>query len=671
MSQKSTTVANAIRALAIDCVEKAKSGHPGAPMGMADIAAELWLEGMNYNPQNPNWQNRDRLLLSNGHASALLYSVMHLVGYDISVDDLKQFRQLHSKTPGHPEYGYTPGIESTSGPLGQGITAAVGLALAEKIYETKYNKENFPIVDHNTFVFLGDGCLMEGVSQEAISLAGTFELGRLIALYDDNSISIDGNVNAWFSDNTPARFEACGWHVIPNVDGHDADSIKKALDSAIALANSDNKKPILVCFKTTIGYGSPKKAGTASTHGSPLGEEETKATKVALGADYAPFEIPQSVYDIADRKEKGVKSEEKWNALFAEYTKAYPELSAEFTKRVMNRELSATAEEIEKNLFDKLPLDEKALATRVSSQKVLNVLAESLPELLGGSADLSGSVGTVHSLTKSINASNTDLDFNGNYIHYGVREFGMACLMNGLALYGGFIPYSGTFLVFSDYMRSAIRMSALMKQKVVYVLTHDSIGVGEDGPTHQPVEHTPALRLIPGLNVWRPADTKETAVAWLDAVTNQAPTALVLSRQNLAQLSLNIELANIKKGGYTLCENSAQADLILLATGSELELAKNVYDKLAQDGKSVRLVSMPCVEVFETQSEEYKESILPKSCKRRVAIETTTPDAWYKYVGLEGMVIGMTSFGESAPASKVFEHFGFTVDAIYNKVKNF
>ncbi len=671
MSQKSTTVANAIRALAIDCVEKAKSGHPGAPMGMADIAAELWLEGMNYNPQNPNWQNRDRLLLSNGHASALLYSVMHLVGYDISVDDLKQFRQLHSKTPGHPEYGYTPGIESTSGPLGQGITAAVGLALAEKIYETKYNKENFPIVDHNTFVFLGDGCLMEGVSQEAISLAGTFGLGRLIALYDDNSISIDGNVSAWFVDNTPARFEACGWHVIPNVDGHDADSIKKALDSAIALANSNNEKPILVCFKTTIGYGSPKKAGTASTHGSPLGEEEAKATKQALGADYAPFEIPQSVYDIADRKEKGIKSEEKWNALFAEYTKAYPELSAEFTKRVMNRELSATAEEIEKNLFDKLPLDEKALATRVSSQKVLNALAESLPELLGGSADLSGSVGTVHSLTKSINASNAELDFNGNYIHYGVREFGMACLMNGLALYGGFIPYSGTFLVFSDYMRSAIRMSALMKQKVVYVLTHDSIGVGEDGPTHQPVEHTPSLRLIPGLNVWRPADTKETAVAWLDAITNQAPTALVLSRQNLAQLSLNIELANIKKGGYTLCENSAQTDLILLATGSELELAKNVYDKLVQDGKNVRLVSMPCVEVFESQSEEYKESILPKTCKRRVAIETTTPDAWYKYVGLEGMVIGMTSFGESAPASKVFEHFGFTVDAIYNKVKNF
>ncbi len=672
MSQSSQNlVANAVRALSIDCIEKAKSGHPGAPMGMADIAAQLWLNTMKYNPTNPNWQNRDRFIISNGHASALLYSIMHLVGYDISMDDLKEFRQFGSRTPGHPEYGYTAGIECTSGPLGQGITTAVGFALAEKLYAKKYNRENYNIVDHNTFVFLGDGCLMEGLSQEAISLASTFELGRLIALYDDNEISIDGNVKAWFRDDTPARFEANGWHVIRNIDGHDAKSIQNALESATALATADNKKPILICFKTVIGYGSAKKAGTSGAHGAPLGEEEAKATKLALGADYAPFEIPQNVYEVADRKEIGSAYEAKWNTLFADYANAYPELAKEFQNRVIEKNLSTSIQEVEKALFAQLNADEnkeKALATRISNKQVLDILSDYLPELIGGSADLSGSVGTVHKLSKAINASNKDLDFDGNYIHYGVREFGMACVMNGLATYGGFLPYGGTFLVFSDYMRSAIRMSALMKQKAIYVLTHDSIGVGEDGPTHQPVEHVPSLRLIPNLNVWRPADTKETAVAWLDAISSQNPTALILSRQNLPQVALSSAIEDIKKGGYILKENNAQPEVILIATGSEVELALKVFDKLAEQGKNVRLVSMPCTEMFDAQTKEYQEKVLPSTCTKRVSIEASATDSWFKYIGLQGVAIGMSSFGESAPASKVFEHFGFTVDAVLEKI---
>ncbi len=664
-------VANAIRSLAIDMVEKAKSGHPGAPMGMADIASQLWLDTMNYNPANPHWQNRDRFILSNGHASVLLYSALHLVGYDISIEDMKNFRQFGSKTPGHPEYTYTDGVEMTTGPLGQGIATAIGFALAEKIYATIYNKKDFPIVDHNTYVFMGDGCLMEGVSQEAISLASSFELGKLIVLYDDNEISIDGNVKNWFRDDTAQRFKACNWHVIENVDGHNPEAISKALSKAKELANSQNTQPILICFKTHIGFGSPNKKDSSSAHGSPLGDEEIKLTKSALNIDYNAFEIPSSTYALADRKEKGRALESAWNVLFEKYSTEYPELAKEFKKRVIDKEYTLNAQEIESALFANIELSDKALATRVSSQKVLSALASSLPELLGGSADLSGSVGTVHTLSKSINASKKELDFTGNYIHYGVREFGMACVMNGLALYGGFLPYGGTFHVFSDYMRSAIRSSALMKQRVVYVLTHDSIGVGEDGPTHQPIEHNASLRLMPNLQVWRPADTKESAIAWLSALSYNGPSALILSRQNLPQLTLDSSVDDMKKGGYILSENCDKPEIIIIATGSELALAKEVYTKLESEAKKVRLVSMPSTSVFDLQSAEYKEKVLPASCTKRIAIEAGSPDLWYKYVGLEGKVIGMTSFGESAPASKLFEHFGFSVDAISKEIFEF
>ncbi len=674
MSVKSYTneslslVANAVRALSIDCVEKAKSGHPGAPMGMADIAAQLWLNKMNYNPQNPFWQNRDRFLLSNGHASALLYSILHLVGYDISINDLKDFRQFHSKTPGHPEYMDTAGVEASSGPLGQSIAMAVGFALAQKLYAEKYNKENFPLVDHNTFVFTGDGCLMEGLSQEAISLAGTFELGRLIVLYDNNDISIDGNISNWLSDDIPARFRACGWKVIEDVDGHNLDAIKKSLDEAVDLANNGGTQPILIVYKTVIGFGSPNKAGTSSCHGSPLGEEEIKLTKSALKIDYPAFEVPQNIYDIANKKEIGASAEKAWNELLASYEKAYPELAKDFKKRVLDKEYALSLKELEENLFKKLELGEKSVATRASSQQVLNILSDDLPELFGGSADLSPSVNTFHKNSKSINASNAPLDFTGNYAHYGVREFGMACVLNGLALYGGFVPYAGIFLVFSDYMRSAMRMSALMKQKVAYVLSHDSIGVGEDGPTHQPIEHISSMRLIPNLNVWRPADTHETAIAWLSAIEVNLPTALVFCRQNVAQLTNSIAHEEIKKGGYIYKENSDTPEIILIATGSELGLAVESYEKLIAQNKKVRVVSMPCTEIFEMQSKEYKEKVLPKACTKRVAIEAGQGDFWYKYVGLDGIVIGIDSFGASSPAAKLFEHYGFTVDAILEKI---
>ncbi len=676
MAEKSYTnnevkeVANAIRALSIDSVEKAKSGHPGAPMGMADIAAHLWLNTMNYNPCNPHWQNRDRFLLSNGHASALWYSILHLTGYNLIIDDLKQFRQFHSKTPGHPEYMDTPGVEASSGPLGQSIAMAVGFALAEKLYEKKYNKENFPLVNHNTFVFTGDGCLMEGLSQEAISLAGTFELGRLIVLYDNNDISIDGNISNWLSDDIPARFRASGWKVIENVDGHNLDAIKKSLDEATQSANNGGTQPILIVYKTQIGFGSPNKANTSSCHGSPLGEEEIKLTKKALGIDYPAFEVPKNIYDIANQQENGKIKENTWNELLNNYEKAYPELAKDFKKRVMSKEYALSYKEIEENLFKKLELSDKAKATRVSSKEILSILSEDLAELFGGSADLSPSVNTFNKNSKSINASNMPLDFAGNYAHYGVREFGMACILNGLALYGGFMPYAGIFLVFSDYMRSAMRMSALMKQKVAYVLSHDSIGVGEDGPTHQPIEHVSSMRLIPNLNVWRPADTHETAIAWLSAIEVQAPTALIFCRQNVAQLTMNINHEDIKKGGYIFKENSPNPEIILIATGSELELAVNTYEKLIAQNKKVRVVSMPCVEIFETQTKEYKEKVLPKACTKRVAIEAGQGDFWYKYVGLEGIVIGIDCFGASSPAPKLFEHFGFTVDAILQKINN-
>ncbi len=661
---QASLVANAIRSLAIDTIEKAKSGHPGAPMGMADIASQLWLDTMNYNPKNPHWQNRDRFILSNGHASALLYSALHLVGYDISIEDMKNFRQFDSKTPGHPEYTYTPGVEMTTGPLGQGIATAVGFALAEKLHAKHFNKENYNLVDHNTYVFLGDGCLMEGISQEALSLAASFELGKLIVLYDDNEISIDGNVKAWFKDDTAARFKASGWHVIENVDGHNAEAISQALAQAKQKANAQNTQPILICFKTQIGFGSPNKVNTSSCHGSPLGEEEIQKTKQALGIDYKAFEIPTSVYEIADKKQKGENLEKEWNSLFEKYSAQYPELAKDFTKRVLNKEYSLSLNEIEAELFKNLELSDKAIATRVSSQKVLSALAPALPELLGGSADLSGSVGTVHCNAKAINASNKDLDFTGNYLHYGVREFGMACVMNGVALYGGYIPFGGTFHVFSDYMRSAIRSSALMKQRVIYVLTHDSIGVGEDGPTHQPIEHNASLRLMPNLQVWRPADTKETALAWLSALEFEGPTALILSRQNLAQLSLEANIDDMKKGAYILCQNSDTPECIIISNGSELALAKEVYTKLENQGKKVRLVSMPCTDLFDKQDAAYKEKVLPSSCTKRLAIEAGSPDLWYKYVGLDGKVVGMTTFGESAPAAKLFEHFGFTAENI-------
>ncbi len=670
MSQTSLLpVANAIRSLAMDSVQKANSGHPGAPMGMADIATQLWLNTMNYNPTNPNFQNRDRFLISNGHASALLYSVLHLVGYDVQIDDLKQFRTLHSKTPGHPEFGDTVGVEASSGPLGQSLAMSVGFALAEKMHAKKYNKENFPVVDHKTFVFTGDGCLMEGLSQEAISLAGTFELGKLILLYDNNDISIDGNISNWLKDDIPARFEASGWHVIRNVDGHDETAIKNALDLAVNNADADGTKPTLVIFKTTIGFGSPNKAGTSSCHGGPLGEEEVKLSKEKLGITYPAFEVPQDVYKLADRKAKGQAIEDEWNKLFKAYEAQYPELAKEFTRSVVNREYALDPAKLEETFFNALNISDKELATRVSSQEVLNTLAGYMPELIGGSADLSHSVNTWNAKSSSINGSNLPLDFTANYIHYGVREFGMACIMNGLALYGGFMPYGGCFLVFSDYMRAAIRVSALMKQKVAYVLSHDSIGVGEDGPTHQPIEQISSLRLIPGVDVWRPADTNETAIAWMSAVQVQKPTALLFSRHNLPQLTQNIAREDIKKGGYIFCENDSTPEIILIATGSELSLAVQAYNKLIADGKKVRVVSMPCTQIFDVQSAEYKEKVLPNACRNRVAIEMAHSDFWYKYAGLDGLVIGINQFGASAPGNVLFEHFGFTVEAVLEKIK--
>ncbi len=670
MSQTSLLpVANAVRALAMDSVQKANSGHPGAPMGMADIATQLWLNIMNYNPTNPDFQNRDRFLISNGHASTLLYSILHLVGYDVTIDDLKQFRTLHSKTPGHPEFGDTVGVEASSGPLGQSLAMSVGFALAEKMHAAKYNKENFPIVDHKTFVFTGDGCLMEGLSQEAISLAGTFELGKLILLYDNNDISIDGNISNWLKDDIPARFEASGWHVIKNVDGHDEIAVKNALEAAVKNADEDGTKPTLVVFKTIIGYGSPNKAGSQSCHGAPLGDEEIKLTKQTLGIDYPAFEVPQEIYNLSDRKAKGQALENEWNKLFAAYEAQYPELAQEFKRRVMQREYALDPAKLEEAFFNALEIKDDATATRVSSQQVLNALAPIMPELFGGSADLSHSVNTWNSKSTSVNGSNLPLDFTANYAHYGVREFGMACIMNALALYGGYMPYGGIFLVFSDYMRSAIRMSALMKRRVAYVLSHDSIGVGEDGPTHQPIEQISSLRLIPGLDVWRPADTHETAIAWLSAVQADKPTALLFSRQNLPQLTKNIAREDIKKGGYIYCENDPQPEIILIATGSELSLAVEVYNKLIAESKKVRVVSMPCTQLFDAQTSEYKEKVLPNACRNRVALEMAQSDFWYKYAGLDGIVIGIDQFGASSPAPKLFELFGFTTEAVLAKVK--
>ncbi|MDG2915368.1 transketolase [Bisgaard Taxon 10/6] len=656
-------LANAIRALSMDAVQKAKSGHPGAPMGMADIAEVLWRGFMKHNPTNPKWADRDRFVLSNGHGSMLIYSLLHLTGYALSIEDLKNFRQLHSKTPGHPEYGYTPGVETTTGPLGQGITNAVGMAIAEKTLAAQFNREGHQIVDHHTYVFLGDGCLMEGVSHEACSLAGTLGLGKLIAFYDDNNISIDGHVDGWFTDNTKGRFEAYGWQVIDNIDGHNPEQIA----AAVKLAQAETEKPSLIICKTIIGYGSPNKANSHDSHGAPLGEEEIALTRKALGWNYAPFEIPADIYAAWDAKAAGQAAEAAWNEKFAAYAKSYPELAAEFTRRI-NGELPANWATESQAFIEKLQANPASIASRKASQNAIEAYARILPEFLGGSADLASSNLTLWSGSKPIRAKQ---NIDGNYINYGVREFGMSAIMNGIALHGGFIPYGATFLMFYEYAHNAVRMAALMKQRTLFVYTHDSIGLGEDGPTHQPVEQTASLRLIPNLETWRPADQVESAVAWKAAVERQdGPSALIFTRQNLAQQERTAEqLANIARGGYILKDCAGTPELILISTGSEVDLAVKAAEALAAEGKAVRVVSMPSTNVFDKQDEAYRESVLPSAVTKRVAVEAQIADFWYKYVGLEGRIVGMNRFGESAPADQLFKLFGFTVENVVAKAK--
>ncbi|EMR9625641.1 transketolase [Vibrio parahaemolyticus] len=654
-------LANAIRALSMDGVQQANSGHPGAPMGMADIAEVLWRSHLNHNPANPEWADRDRFVLSNGHGSMLIYSLLHLSGYELSIDDLKNFRQLHSKTPGHPEYGYAPGIETTTGPLGQGITNAVGMAMAEKALAAQFNKEGHDIVDHFTYVFMGDGCLMEGISHEACSLAGTLGLGKLIAFWDDNGISIDGHVEGWFSDDTPKRFEAYGWHVIPAVDGHDADAINAAIEAAKA-----DPRPTLICTKTIIGFGSPNKSGSHDCHGAPLGAEEIAATRKELGWEHGPFEIPQEVYAEWSAKETGAAKEAAWNEKFAAYEAAYPELAAEFKRRV-NGELPAEWEEKASQIIADLQANPANIASRKASQNALEAFGALLPEFMGGSADLAPSNLTMWSGSKALEAN----DFSGNYIHYGVREFGMTAIMNGIALHGGFVPYGATFLMFMEYARNAMRMAALMKIQNIQVYTHDSIGLGEDGPTHQPVEQMASLRLTPNMNTWRPCDQVESAVAWKLAIERKdAPTALIFSRQNLAQQPRSAEqVADIAKGGYILKDSDGKPELILIATGSEVELAVKAAEQLTAEGKKVRVVSMPSTDAFDKQDAAYREAVLPSDVTARIAIEAGIADFWYKYVGFDGRIIGMTTFGESAPADQLFEMFGFTVENVVNTAK--
>jgi len=646
-------LANAIRALSMDAVQKANSGHPGAPMGMADIAQVLWTDFLKHNPTNPNWADRDRFILSNGHGSMLIYSLLHLTGYDLSIEDLKSFRQLHSKTPGHPEYGYAPGIETTTGPLGQGITNAIGMAIAERSLAASFNKEGHDIVDHHTYTFLGDGCLMEGISHEACSLAGTLGLGKLIAFWDDNGISIDGDVEGWFTDNTPQRFESYGWQVI-SVDGHNPEEIK----AAIIAAKAETKKPTIICCKTIIGFGSPAKQGTHDCHGAPLGHDEIAATRKALGWNHGPFEIPADVYAGWDNKEQGKAAEQSWDEKFAAYAAAYPELASEYKRRV-NNELPAEWEAKSSAYIADLQANQGNIATRKASQNCIEAFGAMLPELLGGSADLAPSNLTMWSGTKAITAD----DATGNYLHYGVREFAMTAIINGIALHKGFVPYGATFLMFMEYARNALRMSALMKQRCIQVFTHDSIGLGEDGPTHQPVEQIASLRLTPNMNTWRPCDSVESAVAWKFAIESvDAPSSLIFSRQNLKPQARDAQqLADVAKGGYVLLDSTTPAEIILIATGSEVELAMQAAAELTASGKAVRVVSIPCTEQFELQSAEYKESVLPAAVTKRVAIEAGIADYWYKYVGLNGAVIGMTTFGESAPAEQLFEMFGFTV----------
>ena len=656
-------LANAIRVLSMDAVQKANSGHPGAPMGMADIAEVLWRDFLKHNPNNPKWADRDRFVLSNGHGSMLIYSLLHLTGYDLSIEDLKQFRQLHSKTPGHPEYGYAPGVETTTGPLGQGITNAVGMAIAEKTLAAQFNREGHDIVNHYTYAFLGDGCLMEGISHEAASLAGTLGLGKLIAFYDDNNISIDGHVDGWFSDDTAQRFEAYGWQVIRNVDGHDPEQIKFAIENAQA----EKERPTLIICKTIIGYGSPNKCNSHDCHGAPLGEAEIKAAREFLNWEHEPFVIPADIYAAWDAKAKGAEEEQSWDAKFAAYSTAYPELATEF-KRRMSGELPANWEAESQAFIEKLQATPANIASRKASQNAIEAYAHVLPEFLGGSADLASSNLTLWSGSKPIRA---DHNVDGNYINYGVREFGMSAIMNGIALHGGFIPYGATFLMFYEYAHNAVRMAALMKQRVLFVYTHDSIGLGEDGPTHQPVEQTAALRYIPNLETWRPADQVESAIAWKAAVErHDGPSALIFTRQNLQQQNRTAEqLANVARGGYVLKDAAGTPDLILIATGSEVELAVKAAEVLEAEGKKVRVVSMPSTNVFDKQDEAYRESVLPRSVTKRVAIEAQLSDFWYKYVGFEGRIVGMNSFGESAPAGELFKLFGFTVENVVTKAK--
>ena len=648
--------ANAIRALSMDAVQKANSGHPGAPMGMADIAEVLWRDHLKHSPTNPQWADRDRFVLSNGHGSMLIYSLLHLTGYDLSIDDLKNFRQLHSKTPGHPEFGYTAGVETTTGPLGQGLANAVGFAVAEKVMAAQFNRPGHHIVDHNTYVFLGDGCMMEGISHEVCSLAGTLGLNKLIAFYDDNGISIDGEVHGWFTDDTPRRFEAYGWQVIRNVDGHDADEIQMAIETA---RKSD--RPTLICCKTIIGFGSPNKQGKEESHGAALGDAEIALTREALGWKHGPFEIPAEIYAEWDAKQKGADAENEWNKRFAAYETEFPALASEF-KRRMAGELPADFADKASEFIREVATKGETIASRKASQNCLNAFGPLLPELLGGSADLAGSNLTLWKGCKPVVAE----DASGNYMYYGVREFGMAAIMNGIALHGGLIPYGATFLMFMEYARNAVRMSALMKQRVLYVFTHDSIGLGEDGPTHQPIEQLTSLRTTPNLDTWRPADTVESAVAWKHAVERKdGPSALIFSRQNLPfHVRDNETEAAIARGGYILKNCAGEPELILIATGSEVSLAVQAADKLTEQGRKVRVVSMPCTSVFDAQDAAYKQQVLPVEVGARIAVEAAHADYWYKYVGLDGRIIGMTTYGESAPANQLFEEFGFTVDNI-------
>jgi transketolase len=656
-------LANAIRALSMDAVQKAKSGHPGAPMGMADIAEVLWNDFLQHNPANPQWADRDRFVLSNGHGSMLIYSLLHLTGYDLPMEEIKNFRQLHSKTPGHPEYGYAPGIETTTGPLGQGISNAVGMAIAEKVLAGQFNRDGHHIVDHYTYVFLGDGCLMEGISHETCSLAGTLGLGKLIAFYDDNGISIDGHVEGWFTDDTPKRFEAYNWHVVRDVDGHDPEAVRKAIREA----HSVNDKPSMICCKTVIGYGAPNLCGSHDCHGAPLGDDEVTAARENLGWNHAPFVIPDEIYAGWDAKDKGAKVEAAWNEKFSSYRAAHPNLAAEFERRMAGElpaDWAATAAEFIKSVDAK----GETIASRKASQNALNGYGPELPELLGGSADLAGSNLTIWSGSKGL--SNTVSD--GNYVYYGVREFGMSAIMNGIALHGGFIPYGATFLMFSEYARNALRMAALMKVPTVFVYTHDSIGLGEDGPTHQPIEQTATLRMIPNMSVWRPCDAVESAVAWRVAVERRnGPISLIFSRQNLPhQMRTGEQIDAITRGGYILKDSVGTPDAIIIATGSEVALAMDAASELSSKGRNVRVVSMPSTDTFDAQEQSYRESVLPSAVTSRVAIEAGVSDYWLKYVGLNGKVIGIDRFGESAPAGELFKYFGFTVENVVGAVES-